>query len=90
MSIKGEIKVGDIVQIHDDGPRIMWKLAVVKELVQRRDGFVRAATLRTKHGLTNRPISKLYPMEVNECEFQKTHDRKAKTMAKEKIRELTS
>lgn len=56
-----DIKVGDIVQIHDDGPRIMWKLAVVKELIQGRDGFVRAATLRTKHGLTNRPISKLYP-----------------------------
>ena len=30
------------------------------------DGLTRAAKIRTKHGRTNRPIAKLYPLEVNE------------------------
>ncbi|XP_062590223.1 uncharacterized protein LOC134251820 [Saccostrea cucullata] len=86
-----KIKVGDIVQIHEEKPRIMWKLAVVEELIQGRDGFVRAATLRTKNGLTNRPIVKLYPIEVNENELKiLSSDRVSKTKAKERIREWTS
>ncbi|XP_061171676.1 uncharacterized protein LOC133181152 [Saccostrea echinata] len=85
------IKVGDIVQIHEEKPRIMWKLAVVEELIQGRDGFVRAVTLRTKNGLTNRPILKLYPIEVNENELQiQSSDRVSKTKAKERISEWTS
>lgn len=58
------IKVGDIVQIHDDSPRVNWKLARVESLMRGNDGLVRAATLITSSGHTNRPISKLYPLEV--------------------------
>ena len=29
------------------------------------DGYTRAAKIRTKSGRTNRPIAKLYPLEVN-------------------------
>ena len=59
------IRVGDIVQVHDDCPRARWKLAVVKELMTAKDGLARAAKIRTSNGLyTARPIVKLYPLEV--------------------------
>ena len=59
------IKVGDIVLIHDDIPRAKWKMAVVEQLIQRRDGYTRAANIRYNGGKTNRPIAKLYPLEVS-------------------------
>ena len=62
------IKKGDVVIIHDDTPRTRWKIAVVNDLVTGGDGLVRAATLRTANGTTNRPITKLYPLELNETE----------------------
>ena len=49
-------------------PRTRWKIAVVNDLVTGGDGLVRAATLRTANGTTNRPITKLYPLELNETE----------------------
>ena len=59
------IKVGDVVLIHDDLPRGSWKMAVIKRLIDGHDGYVRAAEVRTKNGQTNRPISKLYPLEIS-------------------------
>ncbi|XP_069139222.1 uncharacterized protein [Argopecten irradians] len=59
------IKEGDVVQIRDNSTRGKWKLAIVKELIRGKDGFVRAATVDTASGRTNRPIVKLYPLEVN-------------------------
>ena len=59
------VKVGDVILIHDDKPRLNWKLAVIKELVEGNDGLVRAANVRTKNGITSRPIAKLYPLEVS-------------------------
>ena len=58
------IKVGDVVLVHDDSPRISWKMAVVEELITGGDGLVRAANIRTCNGKTNRPIVKLYPLEI--------------------------
>jgi hypothetical protein len=58
------ILAGDVVQIHDEKPRSQWKLAVVEELITGRDGLTRAAKIRTKNGVTNRAIVKLYPLEV--------------------------
>ncbi|XP_053390067.1 uncharacterized protein LOC128552993 [Mercenaria mercenaria] len=58
------IKVGDIVQIHDDCPRTRWKLAVVEELLPGNDGITRAAKIRTQNGSSTRPVVKLYPLEV--------------------------
>lgn len=63
-SNEDRIRVGDFVQIHDEGPRIQWKLAVVQELITCKDGSTRAAKVKTKHGLTTRPIVKLYPLET--------------------------
>ena len=62
---KPTVKVGDVVLVHDEGPRINWKLAVVEELLPGRDGHVRAVNIRTQGGTTNRPIAKLYPLEIS-------------------------
>ena len=59
------IKIGDIVQIHEDSPKLTWMIGKVEDLTQGGDGLVRSATIRTKNGLTNRPIVKLYPLEIN-------------------------
>ena len=64
------VKVGDIVFIHDDTPRMQWKLAIIEELTRGLDGFVRVAKIRTSSGKTNRPLAKLYPLEVNMSEEQ--------------------
>jgi len=60
-----KIKAGDIVLIHDDKPRIDWRLAVIEDMIPGNDGLIRAANVRTSTGKTNRPITKLYPLEVN-------------------------
>ena len=60
-----QIKPGDIVLVHDDTPRITWKLAVIEELMKGKDGLVRAAKIRTSQGRTNRPIARLIPLEVS-------------------------
>ena len=39
------IRVGDVVMIHDDGPRIHWWLAIVDSLIKGNDGLVRAANM---------------------------------------------
>ena len=64
-SNKETIRVGDVVIIHDDCHRLKWRLAVVQELQRGNDDLVRSAIIRTANGVTNRPIAKLYPLEVN-------------------------
>ena len=58
------INIGDVVLVHDDKPRIKWKLAVIENLTEGKDGHVRSTDIRTANGKTNRPIAKLYPLEV--------------------------
>ena len=50
--------------IHDDAPRINWRLAIIEELITGNDGLIRAAKLQMASGRTNRPITRLYPLEV--------------------------
>ena len=59
------IKIGEVVLIHDDGPRIRWRLGVVNGLITGNDGLVRAANVRTSTHVTNRSITRLYPLEVS-------------------------
>ena len=59
------IKIGEVVLIHDDGPRIRWRLGVVNGLITGNDGLVRTAYVRTSTHVTNRPITRLYPLEVS-------------------------
>ncbi|XP_006811853.1 uncharacterized protein LOC102800452 [Saccoglossus kowalevskii] len=59
------IKVGDVVIIHSDvDKRQKWHLGTVTKLVYGNDQLVRSAELNTANGPTNRPIHKLYPLEV--------------------------
>lgn len=59
------IKVEDVVLVHDDIPRAKWKMAVVEQLIQGKDGYTRAANIRYSGGKTNTPIAKLYPLELS-------------------------
>ena len=43
---------------------------MIEELIEGKDGLVRAAHIRTAQGRTNRPISKLCPLEVLSDESQ--------------------
>ena len=40
-------------------------MAVVEQLIQGKDGYTRAANIRYSGGNTNRPIAKLYSLELS-------------------------
>ena len=62
-------KVGQIVLVHDDSPRLLWKMAKILSLNQSPDGHVRSVSLRMAGGtVTTRPTIKLYNLEVMEEE----------------------
>jgi hypothetical protein len=71
---KKQISVGDLVLIEDKLPRNRWKMGVVLELYIGRDGCARGCKLRTitrnsgKISYWNRPINKLYPLEITSSE----------------------
>ena len=64
------IAIGDVVIIHDDLPRAMWKLGIVQELLVGADNEIRAAILqvssrgRASTSCLRRPVQKLYPIEM--------------------------
>ncbi|XP_065901997.1 uncharacterized protein [Dysidea avara] len=66
------VKAGDIVLIHDDTPRVQWKLAVIEQVNKGADGLIRSANVRTSTGRTNRSIARLYPLEVTATETSTT------------------
>ncbi|VDI18301.1 Hypothetical predicted protein [Mytilus galloprovincialis] len=98
------IKVGDVVQVYEESPRTKWNLAVIDQLNIGGDGKTRSAVIRTKNGLTSRPITKLYPLEVSEnrdftidnnCDLNnpstsRNLGRKAKSVAIEKLKKWTN
>ena len=64
-----QVKLGEIVLVEDKMPRSQWKMGVVDELYTGRDGHVRGCKLRivtrnNKVYYLNRPVNKLYPMEI--------------------------
>ena len=65
-----KISIGDVVIIHDDTPRGMWRLGLVEKL-QGRDGECRGAIVRVKSGqgpssFMRRPLQRLFPLEVHQ------------------------
>jgi hypothetical protein len=63
--MENTIQIGDVVIVHTDNKkRVLWPLAKVIELYRSEDGLVRSARILTKTGTTNRPITKLYPLEM--------------------------
>ena len=63
------IKEGDVVQIHDESRRVRWRIGIVQEVIKGKDGLVRVAMVRTSSGVTNRPVTKLYLLEVNSMDY---------------------
>ena len=61
-----EIKTGDVVLIHDDTTRVNWRMAVIESVNKRPDGMIRSANICTSTGRTNRPVARLYPVELTE------------------------
>jgi len=52
-------------------------MAVIESVVTGNDGRVRSANVRTRNGVTNRPVTKLYPLEVmNKSEAEAIRDKK--------------
>ena len=67
------VAVGDIVVVHgDEQPRTCWKLGKVEQVITGRDGEARAAVVkvcnRRRTTTLQRPIQRLYPLEVNSTE----------------------
>ena len=65
--------------IHDNLPRNRWKLGLVIELYEGKDGFKRGCKLRTitktgRASYLNRPINKLYALEIPSERTIKTND----------------
>ncbi|XP_053385697.1 uncharacterized protein LOC128550515 [Mercenaria mercenaria] len=61
------IRIGDVVQIHDDTLlRSRWSLGVIDDVVTGADGRTRAARVKSRKGIITRPIAKLYPLELIE------------------------
>ena len=65
------IAIGDVVVVHsEERPRGFWKLARVEDTIIGRDGQTRGAVVRV-HAKGNRtlilqrPIQRLYPLEIN-------------------------
>jgi len=46
------IKKGDVVIVHDDKSRLYWRLAVVEDLIEGKDGLVWAAHIRMSNYIT--------------------------------------
>ena len=67
-----EVNKGDIVTVSDeDSSRGSWRLEKVEELIRSKDGKIRgvSVTVVTPKGrscVINRPVSKLYPLEVSD------------------------
>ena len=50
--------------VHDDSARVNWKLAGIESVNKGGDGLIRSANIRMATRRTNRPIARLYPLEV--------------------------
>ena len=57
--------VGDIVVIYEDlVPRNRWRLGRITRLITATDGVTRGAVVRTANGELQRPVQKLFPVEL--------------------------
>ena len=57
-------KVGDVCLIYSDKPRLKWKMAVILQLIESKDGQHRQAVIKTENGTTTRSLNHLYSMEL--------------------------
>lgn len=82
------INIGDIALIGSDNKkRYQWPMGRVLEIMPSSDGIVRMAKIKTKTGCINRPLPKLYPLEMSQSNSRpEVHDEiKAAQLNKKKI-----
>lgn len=61
-----DIKIGDVVLLMDEGPHSRWPLGRVTKLCEGSDKEVRSVELKTKSGISTRPIAKLCFLESSD------------------------
>ena len=66
------MRVGEVVLIHDDSPRINWRMGIITELLPSSDNHTRSVKLKTSNGSLVRTINKLYPLELRSVDSQIT------------------
>ena len=64
-SNKQVIQKGDVLLVHDDGPRATWRLAIFDNLSNGNNDLARASRIGTSTGYKNRASAELYPLEVS-------------------------
>lgn len=57
-------KVGDLVLIDNDTKRLNWPLGRITELIKGKDDQVRTVKIKSKLTTIERPVNKIYPLEV--------------------------
>ena len=65
-NVRGTVwpKLGELVLIHVERPQAKWKLGKIIRLYPGGDRVVRVVQLKTSIDLLNRPVVKLYPLEL--------------------------
>ena len=78
--------MGDVVVIHEDSKeRVLWKLGRVVELLRGKYNVVRGVRVKTDSrysgGIIERPLQKLFPLEMGREEENNLHanDEEAET-----------
>lgn len=56
------LKIGDLVLIHNNSPPLSWPLARITAVHPGTDGVVRVVDLKTQHGHLKRPAVKVFPL----------------------------
>ena len=61
---QSDLKVGLVVLIEDEGPRLKWPLGIIEEVFIGKDKMIRSVKLKAMHGYLIRPIQKLRNLEI--------------------------
>ena len=85
-----QLCVNDVVIVYDKHqPRHLWKLAIVTELIHGRDNVIRGAKLKLGSGsIVQRPLNKLYLLEIHDGTNERNDESKAYERPKRKAAEL--
>ena len=81
---QANVLVGDAVTVHEDKtPRVFWRLGKIEELIVGKDKRLRGATVKVssptgRMNLINRPLSKLFPVEIKDRRIQTLPDTSVK------------
>ena len=80
------VRVGDVVLIHDDSPRVNWKLALVTSINRGHDGLVRSAQCTHRQWNNKPPYQKIAPSRNQAKEVSHTANRTATVQTPSPVR----